>query len=94
MLCSQSSRGIITLTKHPQDIDKAAPEGDGAPDIKITDAMIDAGIDAYLALDREWDLPERIVRDIFEAMLQASLNPPPTTEAALSRRSVRQSHWW
>jgi hypothetical protein len=86
------TKGIITLTKHtPTPSSAAAPViGAGAPE--VTSAMIDAGVDAYLALDREFDAAERIVTEVFRAMAEVSQQPTPA--AASSRQSVRQSHWW
>lgn len=46
----------------------------GAP--HITPAMMAAGVDALLALDREFDPPEQVVREVYEAMREASLIPP------------------
>jgi hypothetical protein len=64
--------GIITLTKHPQDVEnRAAATAAGAPEIEITPAMIEAGLDAYLcrcpdslgdSLDRE------LISAVFTAM--------------------------
>jgi hypothetical protein len=33
--------------------------------------MVDAGVEMLSRLDLEWELPERIVRDVFEAMATA-----------------------
>lgn len=45
----------------------------GAPDpeIEITPAMVDAGLEAYWAHDPEHDLSTDIVRDVFTAMAAA-----------------------
>lgn len=50
-------------------------------------------LNAYLALDRDFDVPDRIVTEVFQAMIRA--RHEPTTAAALDRQSVRQSRqWW
>lgn len=79
MLCSNLSMGIITLTKHPQKLDNATapcslvvPHGAGAPEIEITPAMMEAGIEAMYAWYSSNDPPEWGVRPIYEAMLKAS----------------------
>jgi hypothetical protein len=62
-------------------------------EIDLTPAMIDAGVDAYLALDRGFDQPDKIVMEVFQAMIRA--RHEPTTAAALDRQLVRQSRqWW
>lgn len=67
--------------------------GAGAPEIEVTPAMIDAGIDAYLAADREFDQPDKVVIEVFQAMTRA--RHKPMTAAALDRQLVRQSQqWW
>ena len=79
---------IITLTKQPA---KSSPSRQGSA-AEITPAMVAAGVHAYRALDREFDADERIVRDVFEAMTAAALEP--NSEASLDRLSGHQSHWW
>lgn len=75
---------LIVTTRPPPAAEAGAPE--------ITPAMIDAGIDAYCALDREFDSFERIVRDIYLVMEAARLQPP-TCASVSSRQLVRQSDW-
>ena len=43
----------------------------GAPELEITPAMIDAGVDRLSRLDLEWDSSEQIVRAVYEAMAAA-----------------------
>ena len=63
----------------------------GAPE--ITAAIIDAGVDALSRLDLEFDQPFMIVREVFQAMMEA-LHVRPSA-AALDRQSERQSQqWW
>jgi hypothetical protein len=79
-----------------------APEYDGvvvygmpaarAADIDITPVMIDAGIDAYRACDREFDPDSQIVSDIYRAMKQAASAQPQNSARSLSRQSVERSH--
>jgi hypothetical protein len=67
--------------------------GAGAPDVEITPAMIDAGVDAYSAADHGFDQPDSIVMAVFRAMMEA--RHTPTSAAALERQSIRQSRqWW
>jgi len=40
-------------------------------EIEVTPEMIEAGLDAYWNLDREADLDERIVSEIFRTMILA-----------------------
>jgi hypothetical protein len=70
--------GIITLTKQVRQVDDAtAPcdsaelRGAGAPEIEITSAMMEAGIDAMYAWYASNDPPEHGVRPIYEAMVRA-----------------------
>jgi len=55
--------GIITLTKHPQDIGLAPPPETGAGAPEITDEMIDAGAEV-IQQTREyldaWGMAERV----------------------------------
>jgi hypothetical protein len=67
--------------------------GAGAPEIEITPQMINAGIDAYHQLDRDFDADARIVADIYRAMASAA-KQPPTHAASLGRQSIEQSRWW
>jgi hypothetical protein len=82
------------LTKHQLPLDTTAASREiseaGAPE--VTPAMIQAGVDAYLACDRDFDLPERIVTDVFRAMAEAAREP--IAASALCPQSARQSHWW
>ena len=59
---------IITMTKHyTSGSSSPAPQGDGAPDVEITDAMVAAGV--YAA--REHCLGERLedlVKKVYLAM--------------------------
>ena len=48
-----------------------SPEPQGKEAVKITPAMIEAGIEALWAHDLEHDRSREIVRDVFEAMRQA-----------------------
>jgi hypothetical protein len=66
--------------------------GAGAPEIEITPQMIDAGIEAYHQLDRDFDADSRVVSDIYRAMSLASKLPKHA--ASLDRRSSERSHWW
>jgi hypothetical protein len=52
------------------DINPAGPlfEKDRGGEVKITDAMIWAGLEAYYSFDRKWDDPAEVVRSIFAAM--------------------------
>jgi hypothetical protein len=55
----------------------------------LTPEMVSAGLNAYWGLDREHDPDERIVSEVFRAMLLAS---PETNRAAFLRpRSIPRS---
>jgi hypothetical protein len=45
--------------------------GDGAPGVELTPAMIEAGVEAYRACDRDYDPDERVVSEVFQAMAAA-----------------------
>lgn len=65
--------GIIYLTPQPPDIRRASAEGEapdaGAPEIKITPAMIEAGCEALTDFNYDFESREDAVVRIFEAML-------------------------
>jgi dsRNA-specific ribonuclease len=70
----------------------------GADAPQITEEMIEAGVAAYRALDREFEADERIVSDVFQAMAQQAQQ---AQQARQSRREVSsdrqpnpQSLWW
>ena len=69
----------------------------GAPEIQITPAMIDAGIEKLSRLDLTWDSAEQIVREVYEAMAAADRDDaacPPSSNlrsAQLSVASIRLS---
>jgi hypothetical protein len=66
--------------------------GAGASEIEITPAMIKAGVDAYVACDREFDSIEKIITDVFQAMMDTTRQPKC---AAVSNLELApQSHWW
>lgn len=46
--------------------------------VMLTEAMVSAGIGAYFMLDREYDNSERIVTEIFQAMIAAAQKPSPS----------------
>ena len=75
------------MTKHTLQVVKAR-QADATP----TPVMIDAGVSAYLALDREWDSLERIVTDVYEAMVLAARQS--NLEVCQDRPVRKQSHWW
>jgi hypothetical protein len=62
----------------------------GAPGTEVTPQMIEAGVAAYLACDREFDPVERIVREVFEAMVRP---PQPTGVTSSNQRSVPIFRW-
>jgi hypothetical protein len=75
--------GIITLTKHTQQLDiPAAPDlsGAGAPgfDVEISPAMLDAGVYALSRCDLAFDLSEQIVACVFRAMARADVDRRPS----------------
>jgi len=59
----------------------------------ITQAMVDAGIDALCQLDREHDSFRRIVTDVYLAM-ECVAKRPPKIVAVSNHQSAEQSHWW
>lgn len=71
---------------------KAAGAPDQLGEFEITPAMVEAGLDAYRALDREFDTDERIVSEIFGAM--AGARHKPSRQVSSDRQSAPQSHWW
>jgi hypothetical protein len=81
------------LTKLTQDVayDAVVVHGTTAGASEVTPAMIAAGVDAYLALDRDYDSFERIVTDVYEAMAQAARQPRPVTVSG--PQSTRISPW-
>jgi hypothetical protein len=56
---------MVDAQMHPTESDA------GAPGIKITPAMVDAGIEKLSRLDLEYDSAEQIVREVFLAMASA-----------------------
>lgn len=64
----------------------------GAPEIKLTDAMIEAGVAVLRASDRDYDADEVIAVRLFEAMAGAARLP--ICEASENLRSIVRSHWW
>ncbi|EAQ34444.1 hypothetical protein NB311A_11902 [Nitrobacter sp. Nb-311A] len=60
--------------------------------VKAADAVIDAGVDAYMECDREFDLPSTIVERVYLAMDEAarSLNLGDASSLRLRTRS----EWW
>lgn len=68
-------------------------KGAGAPaEVEMTPAMVAAGVDAYWACDREFDASEKIVSEVFQAMIAVHLSPMP--EASSDHRSKHISPWW
>ena len=70
---SKSRKALETVTMQPPAESRApgSPAGDaGLPE--ITPEMVDAGVAALLAIDREWDEPAQIVTEVFEAMCASS----------------------
>ena len=67
---------IITLTKHPQQLDStsASEKGAGAPE--ITSAMIAAGLEVFWRHEAGGDDPAMTVREIFVAMAEMQQRPP------------------
>jgi hypothetical protein len=61
----------------------AHDSGQAGTEIELTPEMIEAGLSAYLSLDREHDPYERIVTEIFQAMVAARL---PKGQAASCHR--------
>lgn len=59
---------------------------------EITPAMIAAGIEAYLACDREFEPYEKIITDVFRSMVEARREQTPAVSSDPQLRSV--SHWW
>jgi|HubBroStandDraft_1064217.scaffolds.fasta_scaffold1640190_1 hypothetical protein len=69
--------GIITLTKHPPKVDTApAPKGDGAP--KITDEMVEAGLEVYLRHCPDSGLGDSLDRRMIAEIMSAGLSSLPT----------------
>jgi len=60
------------LNHKPQDVESTGPpeqsEGASAPEIKITQEMVEAGASAYYASDRRFEFEEEIVKRIYRAM--------------------------
>jgi hypothetical protein len=61
-----SSKGASQACKSP---------GDGAPELEVTPAMLEAGIEALWSHDREAGISREIVRDVFLAMDRARSSP-------------------
>lgn len=70
------------LTNRPEGTHKAEadslaePTGAPEPEIEVTPEMIEAGLAELFSFDREADIPEEKVREIYLAMRRISLNGP------------------
>jgi hypothetical protein len=66
--------------------------GQASAGLELTPEMIEAGIDAYSRLDREFDSTERIVTDVFLAMVEAARLPRCVVSSDRQRAPI--SPWW
>ena len=87
---SSHPAGIITLTKHPQGLGRAVPQGTGAPDLfseaytalrqagsgLLTLEMVQAGILELIGRDMAEEPAAAIIRDLFQAIAEASPKSP------------------
>jgi hypothetical protein len=64
-----------------------------AKDSEVTPAMLDAGVDAYLACDREFEAAQKIVMDVFQAMEQARARGLKPVVCSV-HRTAPISPWW
>lgn len=71
---------------------KGQPEGAGAPVVILTPAMVQAGVDAYRECDRDFDSDERVVTEVFQAVLESACGRKIVV--SLGPESSAQSQWW